>query len=117
MISFATLSDDPSVEAPEEFDPGAFGNPIFRMYPGDQICDVTLECRNEIMMNIIDRFGKPKNIKAFDDQHFQCDVTASISTTFFGWIAQFVGKLRIIAPEDVKKKYADFGKQIYDEQQ
>ena len=37
--------------------------------------------------------------------HFYADVAVSVSTTFFGWVFGFAGKIEIIAPDDVVQEY------------
>ena len=42
-------------------------------------------------------------------------VPVSLSTTFYAWVFQFVGKMRILGPEYVREKYAGYLEQAMDE--
>ena len=68
---------------------------------------VTLRCRNELMDQVIDRFGikiRPENIT---DSTFDVTVPVSLSGTFIAWMFQFAGKMTILAPESARDLYAE----------
>ena len=74
------------------------------MYDG-QACDVSLLCRNELMNYVIDRFGDDVRTETYDNEHFTATVEVSVSQTFFAWVFQFAGGIRIIGPVEVKEQY------------
>ena len=41
-------------------------------------------------------------------KHFTVTVPVSLSTTFFAWVFQYVGKMSILAPEYVREKHAGY---------
>ena len=92
------------VPRPENFDPVDYTVNIFSMYDG-QACDVTLLCRNKLMNYVIDRFGDDVRTEIADNEHFTATVEVSVSQTFFAWVFQFAGGIRITGPAAVKEQY------------
>ena len=81
-------------------------NENFSMYSGDNI-NVTLECDNDMMDAIIDRFGeKVKTSASPDGNYFTVEATVGDSPTFYAWVFQFGGKIRIQGPEEAVERYA-----------
>ena len=50
-------------------------------------------------------FGTKVKTTPVDKDHFQFEAEGSVSPTFFSWIFEFGGMLRIIGPESVKEAY------------
>lgn len=92
------------VPRPENFDPVDFTVNIFSMYDGET-GDVSLLCRNELMNYVIDRFGDDVRTEIADNEHFTAVVKVSVSQTFFAWVFQFAGGIRIMGPAAVKEQY------------
>ncbi len=92
------------VPRPENFDPVNYTVNIFSMYDGETN-DVTLICRNELMNYVIDRFGDDVRTEITDEEHFTATVEVSVSQTFFAWVFQFAGGIRITGPAAVKEQY------------
>ena len=61
----------------------------------------------EILDQVIDRFGDGVEIRP-GRKHFTVTVPVSLSTTFFAWVFQYVGKMSILAPEYVREKHAGY---------
>ena len=81
-------------------------NENFSMYSGDNI-NVTLECDNDMMDAIIDRFGEKVRTSASPDgNYFTVEATVGDSPTFYAWVFQFGGKIRITGPEEAVESYA-----------
>ena len=81
-------------------------NENFSMYSGDNI-NVTLECDNDMMDAIIDRFGEKVRTSASPDgNYFTVEATVGDSPTFYAWVFQFGGKIRIQGPEEAVESYA-----------
>lgn len=92
------------VPRPENFDPVDYTVNIFSMYDG-KTYNVTLLCRNELMNYVIDRFGDDVRTEITDKEHFTAVVEVSVSQTFFAWVFQFAGGIRITGPAIVKEQY------------
>ena len=52
-------------------------------------------------------FGTKVKTKPVDKDHFQFDAEVSVSPTFFSWIFEFGGMIKIVGPENVKEKYSE----------
>lgn len=93
-------------ERNKPFNPADYCKKILWMYDGDQEeQEVVLFSENQHMISLIDRFGDEIETKELDDRHFQAIVRVYPSYTFFSWIFQFHGEIRIAGPEEVKKAY------------
>ena len=53
------------------------------------------------MNYIVDRFGDKVDTVPGDCGHFRAVAEVSVSQTFFAWVFQFNGDIRITAPEEV----------------
>ncbi len=94
-----------------DFDLGKFAKKTFSMFGGyDE--EVTLECDNEIVGVILDRFGKDVTIIPEQGRGFRVKVLAAVSPQFFGWVTGMGGKIRIAAPGQVRKAYREYLQQI-----
>lgn len=76
---------------------------IFRMYGGETE-KVTLKFDGSVIESIYDKFGLHTRIFP-SGERFTAKVDVQVSPTFFGWVFQFVGKMRILEPQSVKEKY------------
>ncbi|MBR3334821.1 MAG: WYL domain-containing protein [Clostridia bacterium] len=101
------------VPEPEGFDIRDYTDKVFRMYGGPEE-KVTLRCDLEILDQVIDRFGDGIDIKP-GKKHFTVTVPVSLSTTFYAWVFQYVGKMSIISPEYVREAYAGYLEEALDE--
>ena len=57
------------------------------------------------MNTVIDHFGSKVKTKPVDEDHFLFDAEVSVSPTFFSWIFEFGGMIKIEGPEYVKQAY------------
>ena len=101
------------VPPPETFDVRDYTDKVFRMYGGPEET-VTLRCKKEILDQVIDRFGVGIELKEEKDA-FSVTVPVNLSTTFYAWAFQYVGKMNIEAPEYVKEEYARYLKEALDD--
>ena len=76
------------------------------MYDGETK-KVTLVCKNDLMNYIVDHFGDEVDTVPGDCGHFRAVAEVSVSQTFFAWVFQFNGDIRITAPEEVVLQYGE----------
>ena len=58
------------------------------------------------MMNtVLDHFGEKIKTERADETHFRTTVEVALSPTFFSWVFEFGGGIRIEAPQSVKEAY------------
>lgn len=94
------------------FDSADYSGKIFNMFSGDtqrlEIC-----CHNSILEEILDRFGQNGEIKkAGDTDHFRIVTKSIVSDGLVSWIMQFGDKIKVIAPESLKKDIAEKAERI-----
>lgn len=76
---------------------------IFKMYGGNTE-KVTLEFDSRVIESVYDKFGMDTKIKSHGER-YAAKVDVQISPTFWGWLFQFVGQMKIIEPESIKEEY------------
>lgn len=95
-----------AVPKPQKFNIAGFSEKAFQLFDCEKT-KVKLLC-NEITMNsVIDHFGDNADIISVDEHNFNIVVEVSLSPTFFAWVFQFGGKIKILGPSDAIKKYND----------
>lgn len=98
------LTEDAQV-VPEEFDVARYTREVFRMYDNEELEEVTLLCANEVMKGVIDKFGMGITVKKADAEHFRTKVKVCTSPTFYSWVFQWGGKIRIEKPNATVTQY------------
>ena len=93
------MLEEKAVPRPEGFSVADYSKPIFDMYEGKERVAVRLEVRNDLAKYIVDRFGTGLKTKIVSDDRFEVTVGVSLSPTFYAWVFQFDGGIRILAPE------------------
>ena len=102
----------------EPFDPVDYCKKALWMYDGDiEEQEVILISENKHMISLIDRFGDGILTSVIDDQHFRAIIKVIPSYTFFSWIFQFCGDVRIAGPGNVKKDYEEMLRIVAERQQ
>lgn len=102
----------------ESFNPAAYARSVIKMYDGDlPETTVTLLCENELMQNVLDRFGEETGTELAGDKSFRATVNVVPSSTFFGWVFQYQGGILIESPEEVKNEYELMLKEIIKRQE
>jgi len=81
------------------------------MYGGNEKT-VILLCDNEVMKNVIDKFGRNVKTELVDVDHFKVTVEVEPSPPFFGWVFQFGGAIKVLAPIETRKKLENMAKII-----
>jgi predicted DNA-binding transcriptional regulator YafY len=104
-IASPKLTDKPAIPRPADFDISMYSQSIFQMYEGEGLQKVTLKCENNLMKNVIDRFGVDIETEIIDDEHFAATVEVSASPTFYGWVFLFGGRMKIVSPDTVIAEY------------
>ncbi len=96
------------------FNVAEYAKQTFNMFNGvDEV--VWLEFDNELVNQVLDRFGADINIQKESGDTFSIRTRVKVSSTFFSWIAQYGKKARIMQPENVKKDFISFLKEIVDQ--
>ena len=95
----------------EDFDIAKFSKQTFGMFSGIEKT-LVLECSQDIIGVIIDRFGPETAIRLIDDGKCRVRVTVNVSNPFYGWLCGLGNKIKIIEPAEVASDYRKFLKEI-----
>ncbi len=87
------------IAPPPDFRIAQYSKSVFSMFKGE-LTAVELLCENDMMKTVIDRFSENVQTKVFDDFHFTATVFVELSPTFYGWVFEFGGKIRILSPQN-----------------
>ncbi|MCR5715516.1 MAG: WYL domain-containing protein [Lachnospiraceae bacterium] len=93
-----------------------FSTKTFGMFGGEEEM-VTLQCHNELIGVMIDRFGKEVSIQrdaGLKDQ-FRIHVHVAVSGQFFGWLTGIGSGIRIVSPANVAAQYREYLKRILEQ--
>ena len=79
---------------------------VFKMYNGESV-GVVLQFDKCLIGAVFDKFGEDTPMMKVDENTCAATVQVRVSPTFFGWIAQFAEKMRIISPDKVIDDYKE----------
>lgn len=89
---------------PADYSPAIYHEQVFSMRTGETT-EVQLLCDNELMQDVVERFGKNIKTVIVDKEHFKAYVKVSVESTFFGWLVSYGGKMKLIGPQQVADEY------------
>ena len=110
-ICHIEMIDEKAVKRPKDFSLDRYSRQIFEMYDGDTV-RVKLECRNELMKYIIDRFDESVETETATENTFYAYPEVALSPNFYSWLFKFAGEIRLLAPERARKEYIDKARTI-----
>lgn len=87
------------------FDPAEYARALFSMYPGEPRW-VRLAFDRALLSAMLDRFGAEAPVSELDEQTLAVCAPVRVSAPFYGWVFQFGGRVRILAPDDVRERMA-----------
>ena len=112
MRSMSILGEERSREAlAVPADLAGFSKKTFGMFGGEDT-QVRLFGKNELVGVILDHFGSDILVVPEDEGHFSATVTVAVSPQFFGWMSAIGKDLKIAGPENVKKQYREYLKEM-----
>ena len=106
------ITDKRAAKKPDDFDLDDYSRQIFEMYDGSQT-DVKLEVRDDLAKYLVDRYGDElKTTPSTIDGYFQVTVKAALSPTFYAWVFQFAGGIRILSPAKAVNEIVEMAKTL-----
>ena len=93
------ILDEKAVKKPKGFRLTDYSHKVFEMFDGEEV-RVKLECRNDLMKYVIDRFGMKFETEPTTEDTTYCYVDVCLSPTFYGWIFGFKGGIKIVEPKE-----------------
>jgi len=98
--------EERAVPKPKDFNVDDYANKIFKMFDGEDVM-VELECENSLMKYIVDHYGLDIETRRNTEETFIAKVPATLSPTFYSWVFQFAGQMKIIGPEKAVEEFRD----------
>lgn len=95
----------------KKFDTADYSNRIFNMFTGDN-AEIELCCSNEIIDDILERFGEATPVKIFDDTHFIIRAEVELSSGLVSWIMQYGTDITVVSPKELSDAVKDKAKEI-----
>lgn len=104
IVNTPEILNEVAAPKPAEFEISDFTKEVFNMFDGKDV-EVEIIVDNSLMKTMIDRFGEEVKTEVYNDSSFKLTTEVSVSSTFFGWVFGFDGKIKINAPSSVKEQY------------
>ena len=104
-----TVLPEKAMLRPKQYSIGDFAEKAFQLFDSEH-AHVELLCENAMMNTVLDHFGTKIRVKTIDEEHFSFTAEVSVSPTFFAWIFEFGGKIKILGPHSVKDAYQELVK-------
>ena len=98
-IRDAEVLEERAKGKPKDFKVEEYARKTFEMYDGEE-ATVKLECKASLMKYVIDRFGEGVKTGKIDDDRFLATVNVALSPTFYAWVFQFKGGIKIKSPKN-----------------
>ena len=99
------------------FNPAEYSKRVLWMYDGDlEETDVILTAENRHLISLMDRFGPEIPVAQADGEHIRATVRVIPSNTFFSWVFQFGGGIRVAGPAEVKEEYEEMLRKVLEQQ-
>ena len=67
--------------------------------------EVTLRLHSQIIGVIYDKFGEDTKIIRTGEKTIVANVKVQTSPTFFGWLFQFAGQMKVLSPDTMNTEY------------
>lgn len=77
---------------------------VFKMY-GGPTTNVVLEFDDSLIGVVQDKFGESIKMRRTTSGRCTASVKVQVSPTFWGWLFQFVGEMKILSPEGLVEEY------------
>lgn len=102
------VSDEPITDTAVKTIKSIKGYPkqVFKMYGGVKRM-VRLEFDESLIGVIFNKFGEDTLITEVNGR-YTATVQVQLSPTFWGWLTQFPGQMRIISPDEAREQYIEF---------
>lgn len=106
LMCMPEILDEDAVLPPEDFNPAEYAAKVFRMFNGTNKT-VTLEADGKLMKKFIDRFGENFHSWPVSETAFRAEVEVAVSPTFYAWLSEYSGQIKIVAPDAVRSGYIE----------
>lgn len=104
-MALPQITDDAAVTPPDDFDPYTYYCTLTKMYSNGPEMDITLYCSDELMNSVVDKFGNDFDFERVGSDHFRAKVHVNASGTFWGWLFEYAGRMKVEAPAEAVQMY------------
>lgn len=101
IIEEDPVCDDSIIRETEASD---YTEQAFKMYTGTE-CNAVLQFDNSLIGTIFDKFGEDTKMIRVDKDSCVATVTVRVSPTFWGWLLQFPGRMKLLSPDSLIAEY------------
>ncbi len=98
-------------EYKNEFNVADYAGKVFNMFSGEEE-EIVLDCSNEILEQVIDRFSDQIFISEAKDGRFIFRCKACVSDGLIAWIMQFGDKMRVERPSSLQERLLKIAEDI-----
>lgn len=103
-----TVTDQPRrMQAAKTLDLSKYGKSVFGMFASD-VQTVKLRFSNSLSGVVVDRFGKDAMLIPDGQEHFTLTAQIAVSPVFFGWLASFGSRAKIVYPDAAAAEFRKF---------
>ena len=96
------------------FDAADYAGKLFNMFSGD-VQQIEFFCKNEILEEILDRFGTAAEIrKCMDDDYFRLKANVTVSEGLVSWVMQFADKIVVMEPVSLRNRMRERARTVLD---
>ena len=89
---------------PKDYSIADFAEKAFQLFDADRT-EVKLLCDAVAMNSVLDHFGDRAKTEPVDGHTFRLTAEVSLSPTFFAWVFQFGGSVKLLGPAEAVEKY------------
>ena len=106
LMTKACILNEAGDPVPEGFDPEEYMRALFWMQPGP-VTEVVLKCSNDMMVEILDKFGEDFESWKGTADSFYAKVRVCLSKAFYAWVFQYDGEIRVVSPAGAVSGYTE----------
>jgi len=86
---------------------GEYTQKVFKMYGGREE-EVTLRFHRDLLGAVYDKFGEHTRVRAEEKDILTTTIRLQVSPTFWGWIFQFGGQMKIVSPAHLIEEFRQY---------
>lgn len=102
---------------PEEYrdlNMASYSKQVFGMFGGTPR-NVTLSFPESLADSCVDKFGRDVMMIPQGDGTFHISTTVAVSPVFFSWVFSFSGRVKILAPQQIREEYLEMCRRVLEE--
>lgn len=98
------ITGEKRVPRPKDFNVEDRSDKIFSMFDGPEET-VAIRFSPELLNQVADQFGTDLKMEKVPGGELETRVKVHLSPTFYGWLFQYVGSMRVLEPQSVREAY------------